>query len=316
MQLVIDKHIISEPIENILNEVKLEAPGKLKNIQIKGQNVRVTCPFHKNGAESHPSCDVYAGDSPDVEYGYYKCFTCGEQGPLWKLIAACLNKSPEFGKDWLLEKYGNNLLEEITIMPPIDLKINFQKPKYLDEKILGTFEKYHPYMEKRKLSKSICEKFQILYDPKDQAIVFPIRDVGSNLVGLSKRSVVIKRFELPALLNKPVYLLNEIIKDNITSVIICESQINALTCWSYGMPAVALFGTGTPYQYDILNKTSIRHYILMFDGDAAGRKGALRFLKNIRKDVIVDDIIMPKAKDVNDLTKDEFLSILYKFEIE
>ena len=43
----------------------------------------------------------------------------------------------------------------------------------------------------------------------------------------------------------------------------------------------------------------------MATGDAAGDAGTLRFLKNVQ-DIFIDVIEIPKGKDVNDLTKEEF----------
>lgn len=61
---------------------------------------------------------------------------------------------------------------------------------------------------------------------------------------------------------------------------------------------------------DVLNATPIRHYILMYDPDEAGRHGAERFKKLIRKDVLVDDVLLPYGKDVNDLSKKEFENLI------
>ena len=47
----------------------------------------------------------------------------------------------------------------------------------------------------------------------------------------------------------------------------------------------------------------------MFDGDSAGDSGAKRFIKNIRKDVFVDVVKLPRGKDVNDLSKEQFLDL-------
>ena len=115
-------------------------------------------------------------------------------------------------------------------------------------------------------------------------------------------------------IEKPIYLLNEIIKNNIQEVCVCESQINALTCWEYGVPAIATFGCNiTSKQFEILNKSGIFVYNLLFDGDDAGDKGIARFIKNIRKDVIVNVVPMPRGKDVNDLEKEEFLDLLKNY---
>ena len=48
----------------------------------------------------------------------------------------------------------------------------------------------------------------------------------------------------------------------------------------------------------------------MFDGDSAGDKGISNFLKNIRKDVIVNIIRLPRGKDINDLSYDEVESLI------
>ena len=103
-----------------------------------------------------------------------------------------------------------------------------------------------------------------------------------------------------------MYLLNYVIKNGITSVVVCESQINALTLWGWGIPAIALFGTGSTSQYEILRKSGIRKYTLAFDGDLAGDVGANRFSNNIGDDVLVNKIVLPRGKDVNDLNEDEF----------
>ena len=97
-----------------------------------------------------------------------------------------------------------------------------------------------------------------------------------------------------------------LIKNNIDTVIVCESQINALTLWSWGYPAIALIGTGSPHQYEVLKKSGIRNYILCFDGDEAGDKGTNRFKKNMSSDVFISTKLIPRGKDVNNLTKEEF----------
>ena len=80
-------------------------------------------------------------------------------------------------------------------------------------------------------------------------------------------------------------LLNFVNRDKIDKVYVCESQLDALRGWTLGLPCIALFGTGSKHQYDILNKSGIRVYNLMFDGDEAGRKGAKRFIQNINCDI-------------------------------
>ena len=103
--------------------------------------------------------------------------------------------------------------------------------------------------------------------------------------------------------------MDYVIKQGYRTVCVVESQINALTLWGWGIPAIALFGTGSDAQYKMLKKSGIRTYVLAFDGDLAGDIGSNKFIKNIGDDVLVRKLILPKGKDVNDLTKEEFLSL-------
>ena len=308
MELIVDNHIIDAPIETILKAVKSELRnGKLRVFERRGDNYSVTCPSHKGGKESHPSCQIYCGTSKDVEYGHMYCFTCGEQGPLWHFIAECFDETDEFGKEWLVSRFGDVYDGRTLNLEAFDL--GKREDDALDESCLDTLQKWHPYMQKRKLSKEVCERFKIRYDPKTECIVFPTWDENDRLVMLTRRSTESKMFFLEKDKEKPVYLLNYVKRKGINEVTVVESQMNALTAWGWGYPTVALFGTGTEHQYEVLNKSPIRHYYLCFDGDNAGRKGIRRFLKNIRKDVFVDIIIMKEGKDVNDLTEDEYNSL-------
>lgn len=309
--LKIDNKTISTPLLDIVKDIQnVLHNGKLKVVKLLNNNIRVTCPHHNKGLENVAASDIYIGPQNDlVEYGWFKCFVCGEQGPFYHFVAECFDESDEWAKSWLLDNYSDGLIEYELELPEIDLN-NDVKEINLDESILETFEIYHPYMTKRKLTKEVINKFQIRYDPKSKCIIFPVRDDKGNLVMLTKRSVENKNFIIDKNKNKPVYLLDYLKKQDINVALVVESQINALTCHSYHIPAVGLFGTGSRNQYDILNRSGIRYYILCFDGDSAGDKGIQQFIKNIRKDVIIDIIKMPKGKDVNDLTKEEFFKIL------
>ena len=160
-------------------------------------------------------------------------------------------------------------------------------------------------MWQRKLSKSIVDLFEVGYDKDTDSIVFPVRDENGKLLFITKRSVKTKNFFIPEAVKKPVYLLYYCKENNIERVAVCESQINTLYCWSLGIPAIGLFGTGDDYQYEILNRSGIRIYDTFFDGDEAGDKGFYRFKKSISPDCIINRHILPRGKDVNDLSLDE-----------
>lgn len=307
MNLVINNHIIDTSLYDILLKLKVDSNNRyLGQIRKSGDNLAISCPFHKDGQESHPSCFVYMrSDNDDVPFGFFKCFTCHEQGQLYKLVAKCLECSDEEAKDWLVDNFSHTISENILELSDIVLDKKEEK-NYLDKSILEKYRYIHPYLLRRGIKEDIIKKFSVGWNEETNSVTFPMWDEHNNLVGISERSIERKNFFNPSGIDMPVYLLNFIKNENITEVYVVESQIDALYLWGFGYPTVALIGTGGKKAYGKLKKSGIRVYHLCFDGDLAGRHGALRFIKGMPNDVIIDIIQLPQGKDVNDLTKEEF----------
>ena len=311
MNIIIQNKIITEPIINIIKQIRYESKNYFfDEIQNKGDYLRVTCPFHKDGKESHPSCSIYQKiDNPNICAGTLHCFTCGAKYQLFSVVSYCLGlNDDELGKEWLVQRFGS-LFDQTQFELP-ELVLN-EEETFLSDELLDQFEynnldALNYLIEKRHLSLDVIRQFKIGFDTKTRSITFPTRNSQGKLVGIFKRSIDNKKFIIPSNIKKPIYLLDYIIKSNITEVYVVESQINALTLFTWNKPAIALFGTGTDYQYEELKKSGIRHYILCFDGDRAGLSGRKRFIENMNTDVIIDYIQLPFNKDVNDLTRDQF----------
>lgn len=311
MFLTIGNKIIDTPVEKILYDVRSELNnGKLKDIVRKGDNLAVTCPIHKDGRESNPSCYVFTNyEDEEREAGLTHCFTCGYNARLPKLISDLFGMDAKFGEDWLIERYCNIFVQKRTILPEFEKREKIRNDE-LDTSILKNFNFYHPYMWERKLSKEVVDRFEVGYDETTQSITFPVYDEKRRLVMVTSRSVKTKRFHIPDEVEKPVYLLYDILERGITRVYVCESQINTLYMRSLGYDSVGLFGTGSKTQLDTLKGSGIREYVLCFDGDSAGRLGASRFKRMIGKDVFITDILLPWGKDINDLSRDEVEKLL------
>lgn len=307
--LIIDNHVISKDIKGILTKLlDYVAPGKLQNIQYKTDDVRISCPVHKDGRERKPSCEIYVGDSEKMTWGTTHCFACGFSGQLFDTIAEACDNTVSWAKWWLKEYFTEQILEgsNVAMDAPIILPKNMkEEEKSLDENILASFQSWHPYMGKRKLSKEICKKYEVKYDKDSECVVFPVRDINGKLKFLTRRSVNSKKFIIDKDIEKEVYLLYNQIMEHKREVYVVESQINALTLETWGYPAVALLGTGSDYQYVQLRKSGILKYNLCFDGDEAGMKGTKKFIRNM-PNCFISVIEIPSGKDVNDLTKDEF----------
>lgn len=299
--------LINTPVEVILQTARKELTnGKLKRIDDKGRNLLISCPIHKGGMENHPSCNVLnIADDPNLEAGTAHCFACGYRANMVRLIGDLFEKTDEWAQEWLCDRFFDTYIIEEEYLPPIDLHRVPGEKQTISEESLKEFDFYHPYMWHRKLSKEVVDQFRVGYDKSRGAITFPVYDEKHNLVMVTARSVNSKRFYIPEKTEKPVYLLYDILDRGITKVYVCESQINTLYLRSLGYDAIGLFGTGSYTQLDTLKRSGIRSYILCFDGDEAGRKGANRFKKHIGNDVFITDVLLPRGKDVNDLSAEE-----------
>ena len=312
-QLIIDNYVINKPIEEILTLLKLSLTnGKLKDIENKGDDILVTCPHHDGGHEKTPACNIYIGNDTKLPYGYFNCFVCGEKGSFLKFVAECFDAPESYAKAWLLENFGGELIAKNLFMgEPIVLNRNKGAKKHLDESILDQYQTWNPYLAKRKLSREICELFKVRYDPKYRQVIFPAYDMNGNLVMLAKRSIDVKSFYLDKDVEKPVYCLDYVMKNNIKTVLITEGPFDCLTGWEYGFPTIATFGKISDYQIEQINKSCINIIYAAFDNDAAGRSFLETLKRKLTKRIIIIETKFPAwRKDLNDLTKEELQEII------
>lgn len=312
MELIIKDRIINGDLKIILNKLKNEChkPYLFRDMKESKTDIITTCAFHKQGKEEKASSTFYKlhGNGKN-QFGFFHCFACGKSIPLTQVVAHCFDEDIEFAENWLYNNFGGDRYE-YNLLPEIDLtKTNLSENKLLDPKILEQYNYYHDYMWERKLTKEIVDKFRIGYDPIRNAITFPVWDEKGVLKFVTARSVTSKRFWIPKDVEKPIYLLNFVLRENPDTLYICESQINTLTMQSWGYPAVGLFGTGSEHQIKTLKRLGIRHLILCLDPDVAGTKSIAKLVKYLPRDILIDVVDMPRnGKDINDYTKEEFES--------
>ena len=341
--LEIDKTQINADLYDILLELKQQLSyngvqlfHKIEPGNELNKDVQVCCPYHKEGQEKRPSAGFRKKD------GLFHCFTCGEVHSLPEVISHCFGKNDNglFGWSWLLKNYVTAEREERK-----DVEITFERdsvshkggildnsnsnqPVYVSEEELDSYRYTHPYMYKRKLTDEVIELFDIGYDKNTRCITFPVRDKNGNTLFIARRSVVSKFFNYPQGVEKPLYGLYEYIRiqseiskgimmlryppklvDSLKEVIVCESMIDALTCWVYGKYAVALNGLGNYLQFEQLRNLPCRELILATDNDEAGAKARERIRKHVKNKIISQydyDSFPDGAKDINDLTKEQF----------
>ena len=311
---------------DIISELKQQLAANnillLQKIKNTSKDIMVTCPYHANGQEKRPSAGIRKSD------GQFHCFACGEVHSLPEVISYCFGYKDDivgkFGWQWLLKNFSTVSVEE---RKDVELDFsrntgnskfiinNFSKNNsrfsvYITEEELERYRYIHPYMYKRKLTDEIIELFDIGYDKNTESITFPVKDINGNTLFVARRSVNTKFFNYPPFAIKPLYGLYELSITNkltkSTELIVCESMLDALTCWVYGKPAVALNGLGDEYQFEQLRKLPCRKLILATDNDDAGMSARTKIKAAVRNKLITEYLLPTGKKDINELSKEEF----------
>lgn len=316
----VNNHVILDDTQDILIELRkqLELNGVKRFAKFidSGNNIQTNCPFHKEGQERKPSFGI------NKNTGECHCFGCGWSGTLSEMISNCFGKDDfgAYGNKWLIRNFLSVAVES---RPDIDVdfcrskKITSETKKYISEQELDSYRYTHPYMYKRKLTDEIIDLFDIGYDKSTDCITFPNRDINGNCLFVARRSVKTKFFNYPQDVEKPVYGLYECnicaktIKNWFPNeIIICESMIDALTCWVYGKYAVALNGTGNENQFKTLRNMPNRKFILATDMDEAGLKARERIRQSLGNKIVTEYVWdINVAKDINDMNKEYFDSL-------
>lgn len=319
----VNNNYITEDTQNILIELRkqldLKGIKRFAKIIVSGNNIQTNCPFHHDGQERKPSFGILSKSKGNEVSGTCHCFACGWTGSFAEMVSNVFGYDDLglYGGKWLVRNFLTVQIENRpNILEGFDERNSsttyVSHNKFISEEELDKYRNYHPYMWKRKMTPEVVEIFDIGYDRNTNCITFPVRDEHGNCVFVARRSVVSKFFNYPQNAEKPVYGLYELLqlRNYPNEVIICESMIDAITCWVYGKCAIALNGLGNDLQFKQLRHMSNRKFILATDMDKAGQSARVRLKKQLSNKLVSEyiwDVNM--AKDINDMSKEQFLKL-------
>ena len=332
--MTINDTLFNCDLVDILNELKSQLATNgislLQKTRDSGNDIQVQCPYHGGGQERKPSAGIRRND------GLFHCFACGEVHTLPEVISFCFGYTDDilgkFGWNWLLKNFATLEVEErkdvtLDFSRTVSTTNNADIERYVTEEELDKYRYYHPYWAERGIvDEDIIELFDLGYDTGAECITFPVRDIKGNCLFVAKRSVKTKFFHYPEGVQKSLYGLYELHhimmsdanpawsmyqfhQGDAKEVIVCESMIDALTCWQYGKYAVALNGLGDELQFKQLRDLPCRKLILATDNDEAGIKARKRIRKNVGNKIITEYIFPKGKKDINELSKEEFYNL-------
>ena len=307
--LQVGEVVISADVEDIVSQIQ-EETGLLRDIRELENDLMVTCPIHKGGMEHTPSLGI------NKESGVTHCFTCGYKGDIITLVSDCYSISYSQAYRKLVGHFvysGRRTLD-------IDIsRGNSQLHTYIDKhKVYRGIQDNHKamaYLADRGVNINKISLFSIGYDAYNNTIDLYTRDLKGNYTVCKSRRLDKKVFLNSQGANKADYLFGayELIQSAWQPehpLWICESEIDALTIWGRGEYAVAIMGSHiSNKQLDILKQLGVRRLVDGLDRDDAGREGWSNIKKFTRGISTYDTIFPTQAKDINDLSDDEFTRI-------
>lgn len=228
-----------------------------------------------------------------------------EKGNFPKLLSFLRNETYEESCEYLLEMYG--VTSDLSDYIPIYIPDVFQKTgkKILEMEVLSEYTYRHGYLADRKVSENVQRFLGVGYSKNDRAVTIPWRHVDGCLANVKFRKVYGKTFWYQrdaAPIRTLVYGIDKVYKHNLRKVVVCEAEIDAMSWWTSGVPAVALGGTTvTGVQLDLIRKSPIETLILAMDNDKPGDKMRRKLIEGLSGYVRLEEVRVPaEYKDANE----------------
>ena len=277
-----------------------------------GDEVKINCPFHE---DSHPSCFV------NTTKKLFNCFACGAGGNLLEFVRS-------------MEQMGNGadgLRDAARVLASMNgqgagtsggwsarsgrtqskrQKIAEKKKEPVSNKVLTfrlTTTQDHPFFQSHGITAQMIDTFGLGYaDTGIMAgrIVIPIHNAKGQLVAYAGRHAEedvpagVPRYKLPKTFQKSVelYNLNRALEIGRSHVVIVEGFWSAMRLHLAGIPVVAVMGTTiSAAQVDLLRNAGCQSATVLFDGDAAGRTGAVAVAGKLAAHMDVQRLDLPEG---------------------
>lgn len=251
-----------------------------------------------------------------IDTGSYRCLACNAKGDVVSLVQRIENL-PTYDEAaiWLESRYGvtgEDFTVELRLGAVADggdeKRIDFDYP---GDEILQPLRWRHPYLETRGITEEWQRRFEIGYSRDKQAITLPWRDRLGRLVTVKYRSVFGKAFwyspSVPAgMKNRLLYGLHHITRRQDKTVWIAEAEIDAISLWQSGRPAVALGGNSmSAHQAFELTMAGVEHVALACDRDRGGEAAHESIRRRLSQyGITCVDAVWPdgfEGKDCNEL---------------
>ena len=213
-------------------------------------------------------------------YGRYPAGTWADSGAYdeeWrsgnfvKLLAFLRNETYEETADYLITKYGVYADGEIKLVKPaIKIKRDRQTLNLCIDPVVTE------YLSRRGISAEVQRMFGVGYDEKADAVMLPWRLADGRLANVKYRKTRGKAFWFERNgwpIRELVYGIDLIYAQDIRKAAIVEGEIDAMSFWTAGIPAIAVGGTAfSRVKRDVILRSPIEELVIATDADKPGER--------------------------------------------
>jgi len=237
----------------------------------------VYCPYHKGGAERHPSMSVY------LESGRVICFTCGHRAWLDRFLV-------DLGMDRDTARAWRERLAELRAAagPPTEAEELERRATDLVSWV-GSFQAYLPRnLLEAGFAAETLDTFRVGYDVRHQRVTYPVYDRHGCLVAVVGGAVYPGTFPKYKLYDEEVGIDKDVRqnhRDHLwgfdlvpegTPYVVVEGYKAAMWVHQMGFPACATQGTSfTETQVELMAE-AFQPVTILFDNDPPGRAASER----------------------------------------
>lgn len=226
-----------------------------------------------------------------------------KSGNFVKLLSFLRNETYEETEDYLRTKYGFIAGSDEIVLRPPRLKLKRERrPLSIDVEPTVT-----EYLSRRGIGPDIQRLFGVGYDERMQAVMLPWRLPDGRLANVKFRRTQGKAFWYVAEqaggwpIRELVYGIDVVYAQNIRAAALVEAEIDAMSFWTAGVPAIAVGGTSFGRaKLDVILRSPIEELIIATDNDKAGEKLRAEIERELRGKLRLKHARFVGVKDANE----------------
>lgn len=289
------------------HELDINFLDELENFEwihpcIKGNKFQACSPFR---GEKKPSFAVNLDTGTWVDSG--SSDEAFHKGNILSLLSFLRCEETYETENYLVEKYSTILLETESLQLQINLDeeavtlININK-----DSIAHLYKVKTDYFTGRGISLEIQHQFGCGYNPDTKAVALIWTDKQGNVANIKYRKTDEKVFYYEKggqPIKHNVFGLYQVLLNKSKKIFICESEIDALTLWTHGYPAIAVGGSSlSEIQVNLILTSGIEELVVATDNDKVGHRFRDFIKKEFGGHLNIMDVSFPmNKKDVNEL---------------